>query len=100
MFRHRFFPISLLLVIIFESLPTLSLYAQPGDSLNSYIDVAKIYLAEKIDKKVDFTYIEAKENLAEKYDSLVFNNGLIHKKFVPGKYVTKKPILRFNVYNS
>ena len=39
-------------------------------------------------------------SLGDKYQSLHFTNGPIHKQHVPDNYVTKKAILRFKICNS
>jgi hypothetical protein len=39
------------------------------------------------------------QSLPETFNLLAFNNGAIHKKFIPETHVTRKAILRFNVSN-
>jgi signal transduction histidine kinase len=99
--KSPFFPISFFLLLIAEGLPAQPVNVDQEDSLQSrYIDISKISLSEGIEKNIGFSYLDNKVSLAEKYNSLVFNTGALHKKHIPDKYVTKKAILRFNICNN
>lgn len=98
--KYRFFPIFLFFILFTESLLAQLIPTQRMDTLSAYIDISKITLSEEIDQKIGFTYIEPNASLTEVYDSLVFNKGAIHKKFIPEVYVTKKAVLRFNICNT
>lgn len=64
------------------------------------IDISKIALSQKIDKEIDFSYLDKKISLTENYSSISFQKGAIHKRGIPDKYVTKKAILRFTICNT
>lgn len=64
------------------------------------IDISKIALSQKIDKDIDFSYLDKKKSLTESYNSLRFQKGAIHKRGIPDKYVTKKAVLRFTICNT
>jgi len=99
--KHAFFPIFFFLLFLLERLPAQITPVHSSDTLiTGCIDISKITLSEKIGKKIGFAYIAPDESLTEVYDSLVFNNGPIHKNFIPEKYVTKKAVLRFTICNT
>ena len=70
------------------------------DTLSACININKITLSENIQQKIGFAYIEPNASLTEVYDSLTFNEGPIHKNFVPEGYVTKKAVLRVHICNT
>ena len=49
---------------------------------------------------VSSAYVEKKINLLTDYSDVRFNPGVRHTGSVPIEYVTKKIILKFNVFNS
>lgn len=84
-----------------ERLPAQNFPVHSSDTLvTGCIDISKITLSEGIGKKIGFAYIAPGESLTKVYDSLVFNNGPIHKNFIPETYVTKKAVLRFTICNT
>lgn len=92
--KSPFFPIFLCFLLFADDL-------QAQDSLSSrFIDISKITLSEDIQKNIGFSYLDSKVPLDEKYTSIVFNAGAIHKRQIPDKYVTQKAILRFHLCNS
>lgn len=88
------FPILLAVLLFYNAAP-----AQDTLSLSG-IDISKIALSKKIDKDIDFSYLDKKLSLTENYDSLSFQKGAIHKRGIPDKYVTKKAVLRFTICNT
>jgi signal transduction histidine kinase len=80
--------------------------AQPADgriadsALTVYHDINEITLAKSIKNSVGFAYIEPDVSLPGVIDSLTFNKGPIHKRFIPEAYVTKKAVLQFNISNN
>ncbi len=99
--KYPFFSICLILLLCSENLlaqvDTVQTKHTPEPR---YIDISKIVLSKDIKKKIDFAYIEPHDLLTGKYNSLVFNKGVIHKGLIPQEYVTKKAILRFNLSNT
>ncbi|HKZ66643.1 MAG TPA: hypothetical protein VJ111_09825, partial [Chitinophagaceae bacterium] len=98
--KHIFFPIFFFLLLFFGRLPAQIIPVQTPDTLTGHIDISKITLSENIEKKIGFAYIAPDASLIEVYDSIVFNNGAIHKNFIPENFVTKKAILRFTISNT
>ena len=89
------------------SLLTLHLLAQSplppqADSLaGKYIDISKVRLVKNLSRYLYSTYSNEKSPLSSFYsDSLHFTPGIVHTKTIPNEYVTKKAILRFNLFNS
>ena len=71
------------------------------DSLSTLcIDINSGDFVKNLNKNVYSTYIEKKDKLDQVYSSLQFTPGLIHKKMIPNKYVSKKAILKFSICNS
>lgn len=67
----------------------------------AYIDVSKIVLYQPLtNSQIYSAYIEPSTILSEKYGSLIFKKGLIHRSLIPSRYVTKKAVLKFNVCNT
>ena len=99
----RLISFSVLLLILF---PRAHLSAQvPPPSVvdglrDSVVDLSKIAFSENLESKIEFCYLNFGDSLADKYRSLQFNNGPIHKRHVPDRYVTKKAILRFTIGNN
>src|SRR5688572_16739652 len=99
--KYRFFPIFFFFLLFTECLPGQSIPVHSKNTpLTTCIDFNKIPLADNIEEKIGFAYIEPGASLTEIYDSLVFNQGAIHKNFIPEGYVTKKAVLRFNICNT
>lgn len=95
-----FLPIFFFLILL-ERLPAQISPIHNSDTLvTGCIDISKITLSESIREKIGFAYIAPDESLREVYDTLVFNNGPIHKNFIPETYVTKKAVLRFTICNT
>ena len=98
--KHSFFPIFLFALLCVKNLPAQVTPIKEDTLQSAYIDISKIRLSENIGKKIDFGYISPRELITSKYNSLVFNKGAIHKRFIPENFVTKKAILRFNICNT
>jgi signal transduction histidine kinase len=99
--KYRFFPIFFFFLLFTECLPGQSIPVHSKNTpLTTCIDFNKITLADNIEEKIGVAYIEPGASLTEIYDSLVFNQGAIHKNFIPEGYVTKKAVLRFNICNT
>jgi hypothetical protein len=99
----RFFSFLLLFFLLFnrDRLSAQLLLPGDNDSLQSSVtDISKILFSEKLENKFEFSYFDFKASLGDKYQSLHFNNGPIHKQHIPDSYVTKKAILRFRICNS
>jgi signal transduction histidine kinase len=95
-----FLPIFFFLTLL-ERLPAQISPIHNSDTLvTGSIDISKITLSESIREKISFAYMGSDESLRDVYDSLVFNDGPIHKNFIPEKYVTKKAVLRFTICNT
>ena len=74
---------------------------QQKDSLsNSYIDISKIGLKKNIGDFASSVYINKNEVPETIYSSLHFIPGIIHPGAIPNKYVTKKTLLKFHIFNS
>jgi len=101
MARSLSFPILFLLLF---ARGHLSAQVQPtvdDDNLQSSVtDINKIVFSENLENKIEFSYLDIEDSLADKYHSLHFSKGPIHKPHIPEKYVTKKAILRFKICNS
>lgn len=99
--KQVFFPIFFFLLFFLERLPAQNFPVHSSDTVvTGCIDISKITLSEGIGNKISFAYIAPDESLTKVYDSLVFNNGPIHKNFIPETYVTKKAVLRFTICNT
>ena len=71
------------------------------DSLTaSYIDISKIGLKKNIDNFSEGIYINKDHDPQKVFAALHFTPGFIQNGTVPNKYVTKKALLKFNLYNS
>jgi len=99
--KQFFFPIFFFLLFHLERLPAQNFPVHSSDTLvTGCIDISKITLSEGIGNKIGFAYMALGKSLTKVYDSLVFNNGPIHKNFIPETYVTKKAVLRFTICNT
>ena len=98
--KYRLFPIFVCFLLCIERLPAQLTPIERKDTLPGCIAINKIALSEDIKQKIGFAYIGPKTSLAAVYDTLQFNDGPIHKNFVPEAYVTKKAVLRFNICNT
>jgi len=73
---------------------------QREDSLqNVYTDISKIALKREIGKTLSSAYINKNQNLETEYADFRFIPGLKHKHLIPNDFVTKKPVLKFNICN-
>ena len=75
----------------------------PGNidsSGNSYTDISKVELEKKIQRQVSSSYSDKKTNLEKEFAAIKFIPGLQHTGAVPVEFVTKKIILKFNIFNS
>ena len=98
--KPQLFPFFVLLVFFAGHLAAQPAAGNREDSMQStFIDISKISLSEDIQENIGFSYLDNKVTLREKYNSLVFNTGAIHKKRIPDRHVTQKAILRFNLFN-
>ena len=90
--KPQLFPFFVLLVFFAGHLAAQPAAGNREDSMQSrFIDISKISLSEDIQENIGFSYLDNKVTLREKYNSLVFNTGAIHKKRIPDRHVTQKP---------
>jgi signal transduction histidine kinase len=74
--------------------------SQHSDSVwNSYIDISKVGLEKKIQTLVSSSYVEKNVNPVTDFPGINFTPGILHTGSVPIDYVTKKIILKFNIFN-
>ncbi|MEQ1677181.1 MAG: sensor histidine kinase [Chitinophagaceae bacterium] len=70
------------------------------DSLaNSYTDISKVLFVKSLSKTVSSGFIEGNESLESKFSQLNFQPGVIFKGVIPTDFVTKKVVLKFNLFN-
>ncbi|MGB3005507.1 MAG: hypothetical protein WBC06_03290, partial [Chitinophagaceae bacterium] len=75
--------------------------ANSQDSLlNQYVDISKIGIVKPISKSTAGTYIESNAAIEKEYSRLLFSPEILKNAIVPGKYVTKKVVIRFNICNT
>jgi signal transduction histidine kinase len=68
--------------------------------LKNATDISKITIAKPISNAVSSAVIEKEENVENIYPGIQFTEGVKFKRAVPDKYVTKKIVLKFKLYNS
>lgn len=74
---------------------------QRKDSLTAtYIDISKIGLKQYIEDFSGSAYINKKEDLQKVFASLHFTPEVIRNRTVSNRFVTKKALLKFNIFNS
>ncbi len=74
---------------------------QQKDSLwDTYTDISKVGLEQRIHKVVSSSYVNKASNPETDYSNFKFIHGFRHAGSIPNNYVTKKLILRFNIFNS
>ncbi|HRO71213.1 MAG TPA: 7TM diverse intracellular signaling domain-containing protein, partial [Chitinophagaceae bacterium] len=100
MSMYRYFPISFLLLFLGKSLPAQLVAEKDNDTLPAaVIDLSKVTFSQSIRNNIETAYISTGAELAEIYDTLQFNRGLIHRNFIPKTHITQKAIIRFTVHN-
>jgi signal transduction histidine kinase len=52
-----------------------------------------------MEKHIDFSYLPPTKLLTTVYRDITFNDGAIHKKFIPASHVTDRTVIRFNISN-
>lgn len=67
---------------------------------DSYIDISKVVLTERIDKTISTVYISQTGDLPQLFPRFDFKPGLQHDGLLPYQMVSKRIILRFNICNS
>ena len=92
---HHFF-----YALLFSLLYMWPLCLHSQDTLTTpYIDISKANFATTISRSSASAFIEHNETLVNKWKDIHFKKGMIHLGTIPGKDVTRKPILRFNLIN-
>lgn len=84
----------LALLLIFSS------HATAGDSTGQWTDTRDVRLSKPILKRSECVYIEPGEFNPAIYPGLKFSAKITGSSIVPPDLVTKKLLLRFNIYNS
>ena len=98
---YRYFPIFFLLLFLGKSLPAQLVAEKDNDTPSSrIIDLSKLTFSQSIRNNIETAYISPDVELAEIYDTLQFNRGLIHRNFIPKSHITQKAIIRFAVRNT
>ncbi len=70
------------------------------DSLaNSYTDISKVLFVKSLSKTVSSGFIEGNESVESKFSQLNFQPGITFKGVIPTDFVTKKVVLKFNLFN-
>lgn len=92
---------SALILLIFLAV---ALRSATQDTLRlPYIDLAGITLSHNFDplaQTIGSSFLSKGKLLTDEYSQLNFQHGPTYKKFVPKSNVTKRIILRFNLFNS
>lgn len=69
-------------------------------STTAYTDISKVVFAKPISKNASITFVEKDFNLPNGFASLGFKPAADLKGVIPTDLVTKKLVLKFNVFNS
>jgi len=91
---------SLFLITIGLLLLSSKVYTQDSLQQQQYTDISKVSLVGQLSKTISSTYTEKNAELTKEFEQLTFLPGIKHKGTVPNEYVTRKLILRFNIFNS